>query len=155
MTAKELVQELEVKHIDYVLVPHERTEHASDEATALGVDQREVGKTLILKGEEGFVRVVLPASERIDLRVVRERLGDRELRLATEEEIATAYAGFELGAVPPFGGPAGDRVLVDRRILELDRVTFEAGTHRDSLKLRTDDLLTLTDADVADLCSEH
>ena len=155
MTTKELVDELEVKHIDYVLVPHEHTEHASDEATALGVDQREVGKTLVLKGQQGFVRVVLPASERIDLRIVRERLGDRELRLATEEELATAYADFELGAVPPFGGPTGDRVIVDRRILELEQVTFEAGTHEDSLKLRTDDLLALTDADVVDLCSEH
>ena len=155
MTTRDLVEELEKQHIDYEVVSHERTEHAADEAAAIGVPKREVGKTLILKSHRGYVRAVVPASERIDLHSVRERLDDRELRLATEEELGTAYAGFELGAVPPFGGPAGDRILVDRRIAELDHVTFEAGTHRESLKVRAADLVALTKADVLDLCSEQ
>ena len=155
MSTSELVEELDKRQIGYEVVLHERTEHAADEATALGVPQREVGKTLILKGDRGYVRAVLPASERLDLRSLRERLDDRELRLATEEELAEAYAGFELGAVPPFGGPTGDRVVVDRKIAELDQVTFEAGTHRESLRVRAVDLVALTKANVFDLCSEQ
>jgi Ala-tRNA(Pro) deacylase len=152
MITQELVGELRKSSIDFEVVPHEHTEHATDEAAALGISQQEVGKTLILKGSGGFVRAVLPASERLDLRSVRERLGDRDLRLATEEELASAYAGFELGAVPPFGGRDGDRVVVDRRIAELDRVVFEAGTHEESLRIGAADLVALTGADVLDLC---
>ncbi|HEY7691296.1 MAG TPA: YbaK/EbsC family protein [Gaiellaceae bacterium] len=154
METKELTSELSRQGIEYELLSHARTEHAADEAAALGVTERKVGKTLILKSGDRYVRAVLPASERLDLRRVREHLDDRELRLATEGELAEAYADFELGAVPPFGGRAGDRVLIDRRIAELDQVTLEAGTHVDSLTLRVRDLSTLTNAEVIDLCSE-
>jgi prolyl-tRNA editing enzyme YbaK/EbsC (Cys-tRNA(Pro) deacylase) len=35
----------------------------------------------------GFVLVVLPAARRLDLRLVREAVGDNHARLATEEEL--------------------------------------------------------------------
>ena len=45
---------------------------------------------------------VLPASERIDLRKVRELLeGGKSIHLASEDELARDYPDFELGAVPP------------------------------------------------------
>jgi prolyl-tRNA editing enzyme YbaK/EbsC (Cys-tRNA(Pro) deacylase) len=56
--------------------------------------------------------------------------------------------------VPPLGGPAGDRVVVDRRIAELEQVILEAGSHEQSIRLATDDLLALTHADVLDLCAD-
>jgi prolyl-tRNA editing enzyme YbaK/EbsC (Cys-tRNA(Pro) deacylase) len=59
---------------------------------------------------------------------------------------------FELGAVPPVGGPAGDRILVDRRLAARESVVFEFGAHDESIRLRTTDLLRLTHADVVDLC---
>ena len=77
-----------------------------------------MAKTLVLTADEGHFRVVLPASERIDLRKVRDHVeGGKSIHLATEGELAGDYPEFELGAVPPFGG-AGDRVLIDSRIAE-------------------------------------
>ena len=154
MTTQDLVEELSRADIEHELVRHRRTERAADEAAAVGVSQAEIGKTLILKSGDTYVRAVVPASERLNLRHARELLDDRGLRLATEEELADAYPGFELGAVPPFGGPAGDRVVVDRRIAQLDRVTFEAGAHEESLTLRPVDLIELTKATVLDLCRQ-
>jgi hypothetical protein len=59
----------------------------------------------------------------------RELLGDAKTTpLATEKELAGAYPMFELGAVPPFGGPAGDRTVVDRRLAEQESVLIEAGS---------------------------
>ena len=69
----------------------------------------------------------------------------------SESELVTAYPQFELGAVPPFGGPAGDRVVVDRRLVEQEHVVLEAGVHDTSLRLRTDDLLTAADAELVDV----
>jgi Ala-tRNA(Pro) deacylase len=151
MIAEGLLEDLVAEHIDCALVPHRRTEHARDEAAALGIPPDEVGKTLVVKGAEGYARIVLAASDRLDLLKLRELLDDRSLRLATEDELGVAYAEFELGAVPPVGGPAGDRVVVDRRIADLEKVTVEAGTHDQSLRLPTADLVTLTKAVVADV----
>ena len=98
------------------------------------------------------MRTVIPASERLDLHKVRDRLDDRKLRLATEQELAEDYCGFELGAVPPLGGPSGDVILADYRIADLDHVIVEAGTHEESIRMRAADLLTLTGAHLGDIC---
>jgi Ala-tRNA(Pro) deacylase len=140
---------------DYELIPHGHTERALDEATALGVRPEEVAKTIVVRTPEGYVRAVLPATERLDLRKVREHLGDgRHVRLASESELAEAYPDFELGAVPPFGGRSGDKVLVDPRIAERESIVFEAGTHDQSLRMKTADLLALTKAELVGICDE-
>jgi Ala-tRNA(Pro) deacylase len=114
-----------------------------------------VAKTLVLSTPAGHVRAVLPASERIDLRKVREHVeGGKRVHLATEEELGRDYPEFELGAVPPFGGGA-DRVLVDSRLAERDTVVLEAGSHERSVRLRTADLLRITRAEVVDLSQEY
>lgn len=154
MSTIDIVRELTEGRVEYELVPHEHTERAKDEAAALGVPLQEVGKTLILKSPRGYVRAVIPASERLDLHKVRDHLDDQWLRLATERELAADYAEFELGAVPPLGGPAGDRVIADRRIAELNRVIVEAGTHDQSIKIRAADLFALTGAGLADICAD-
>jgi Ala-tRNA(Pro) deacylase len=142
--------------IQYDLLPHEHTERAADEAKALGLPPAAVAKTLVLSAPEGRVRVVLPASERIDLRKARDYIeGGKEIHLATEEDLAREYPDFELGAVPPFGGPAGDRVLVDARIADQPSVVLEAGSHEHSVRLETADLLRLTEAETVDICKEE
>jgi Ala-tRNA(Pro) deacylase len=142
--------------IEYELLSHEHTERAADEAEALGLPPTAVAKTLVLTSPEGHVRVVLPASERIDLRKARDYVqGGKSIHLASEDELMRAYPEFELGAVPPFGGAAGDRVLVDARIAEQQSVVLEAGSHEQSVRLRADDLIRLAGAEIVDICKEE
>ena len=61
---------------------------------------------------------------------------------------------YELGAIPPFGVPAGDRVLCDRRLAQQDSIVLEAGSHNESLRMKTSDLLALTGAEVADIAAD-
>jgi Ala-tRNA(Pro) deacylase len=146
---------LDEASVEYELLPHPHTETAAAEADALGVDPSEVAKTLVLSTPAGYVRAVLPASERIDMRKLREHVeGGKRIHLATEEDLARDYPDFELGAVPPFGG-AEDRVLVDPRLAERETVVLEAGSHEQSVRVRTADLLRLTGADVVDLTEEY
>ena len=145
---------LDEANVEYELLPHPHTETAAAEADALGLDPGEVAKTLVLSTPAGYVRAVLPASERLDLRKVREHVeGGKRIHLATEEDLRRDYPDFELGAVPPFGG-AGDRVLVDTRLAGREKVVLEAGSHEQSVRIRTADLLEFTRADVLDLAQE-
>jgi Ala-tRNA(Pro) deacylase len=141
--------------IEYELLQHPRTETAVAEAEALGVNLKEVAKTLVLATAEGYVRTVLPASERLDLRKVRGHVtGGKRIHLASEEDLQRDYSAFDLGAVPPFGGPR-DRVLVDSGLAEQETIVLEAGSHEQSVRMRTADLLKLTQADVVDLVQEY
>jgi Ala-tRNA(Pro) deacylase len=140
----------------YELLPHAHTESAVAEAAALGVSPAAVGKTLLLSTPEGYVRAVLPASDRLDLRKVRGVVngGKHDVRLASEDDLRRDFGEFEVGAVPPFGGAGSDRVLLDQRLAARESVVVEAGSHDESLRLKTDDLIRLTGAQVADICQE-
>ena len=147
---------LEETGVDFDVLEHARTERAADEATALGIGPEEVAKTIVLVAPGGNVRAVLAASERIDLHKVAAVLevGGKKVHLATEDDLARDYAGFELGAVPPFGGPE-DRVIVDERLSARDSVVLEAGSHETSVRLKAADLVRLAKAQVADITREE
>jgi Ala-tRNA(Pro) deacylase len=148
----DLPRELDRAGVDYELFDHPHTERAADEARAIGVAPEQVAKTIVLAADDGYVRAVVAASDHLDLHKVRDVLGrDKHVRLATEAELVIAYPMYELGAVPPFGVPAGDRVLFDRWLAERDSIVIEAGTHEESLRMKTSDLLTLTAAEVVDI----
>ncbi len=152
----DLTSVLDEAGIEYELLSHAHTERAADEAEALGLPPTAVAKTLVLAAPEGHVRVALPASDRIDLHKVRNHVeGGKSIHLATEDELTRDYPEFELGAVPPFGGAAGDRVLVDPRVAEQRSVVLEAGSHEQSVRLGTADLLKLTRAEIVDICKEE
>jgi len=153
--AEELVGTLRDAGIEFEVLPHRRTTTAAAEAAALGVMPQMVAKTLVFRDDSGTrLRAVLPATSRVDLTRLAGAVGAEAVGLVEEAELVAAYPGFELGAVPPFGGPEGERVVVDRRLAEVDHVVLEAGVHNTSLRLRTDDLLTVADAQLADIAQD-
>jgi Ala-tRNA(Pro) deacylase len=147
---------LEEAGIDFDVLEHEHTERAADEAAALGIGPDEVAKTLVLVAPSGNVRAVLAASERVDMHKVAALLGvgGKKVRLASEDDLATDYPDFELGAVPPFGGRKDD-VLIDEQLARRDSVVLEAGSHDRSIRLKAADLVRLTRAQVADICRDE
>ena len=100
------------------------------------------------------MRAVLPASERIDLRKLREVCGGgkKNVHLASEEDLARDYPEFELGAVPPIGGSRRDPVIIDSRLAERDSLVLEAGSHEESVRVPISDLLRVGEAEIADIC---
>jgi Ala-tRNA(Pro) deacylase len=150
----DLIDELQRKHVEYTVLPHERTQTAAAEARTVGVDAHEVAKTVVVVTGDGYVRAVVAASDRLDLHKLTGAAGIADPRLATEAELGGAYPAFELGAVPPIGGPSGDRVVVDGRLAEHEAVVFEAGTHTHSIKLRMRDLLALSHAEIGDIAAD-
>jgi Ala-tRNA(Pro) deacylase len=150
---KELTTLLDGEGIAYERLPHRHTETADDEARALGLDPHEVAKTVVLSSEHGHVRAVIPSCNRVDANKVRRLLNMQgRLELSPEADLASTYPGFDVGAVPPVGGPAGDRVAVDRQVADRTSVVIEAGTHDASLRLGTTDLLVLAHAAIGDIC---
>src|SRR5436309_13099277 len=152
----DLTRLLDQAGADFDVLEHAHTERAADEAAALGIAADEVAKTLVLVAPAGNVRAVLAASERIDLHKVAALLGisDKQVHLATEDDLARDYRDFELGAVPPLGGPE-DPVIVDERLARRDSLVLEAGSHERSIRLKTTDLLRLSKAQEADICREE
>jgi Ala-tRNA(Pro) deacylase len=152
--ADALTKALDSAGVAYELLEHARTDRAADEAAALGLAPNEVAKTIVVTAGGENTRVLLPASDRVDLHKLRDLLETgKELHLLSEDDLGRDYPEFELGAVPPLGGRA-DAVVVDRRIADLERVVFEAGEHDRSVRVSAADLVAATGARVADVCAD-
>lgn len=145
-----LIEQLRRSNIEFEVLPHSRTQTATGEARALDVAPQATAKTVIVRADGGCIRAVVPASRRLDVEKLGELLGVRPT-LLTEAELDGCYPQFELGAVPPFGGPEGDKVVFDSDLAECSYVVFEAGTHDASLRLRSLDLIGVSHAEVADI----
>jgi Ala-tRNA(Pro) deacylase len=146
---------LEDAGVDHEVVEHEPTYSAEQEARATSEEPRHTAKTLLLHDHGGWRLAVLPANHRLDLEKARRLLGGtRHLRLATEEEIANEFPGFDVGALPPVGPQLPLPEVVDVRLLYRDHVVCAAGDHRHGVRLDPRDILRMAEPRVGDLC-EH
>jgi Ala-tRNA(Pro) deacylase len=122
--------------VAFEVVPHRRAFTSMQEARELGVAADEVLKTVALRSQGKYVLAVVPASRRLDLRLVRQTLEDPAARLASEAELGADFPGYELGALPPLGVP----LLVDPEALDHETVLFAAGNETESVRAGTAEL---------------
>jgi prolyl-tRNA editing enzyme YbaK/EbsC (Cys-tRNA(Pro) deacylase) len=95
VAAMSLVTEhLEQQGATFEVLVHRQAYTSIEEARVLGVDADEVLKTLAVRNGPGHVLVVIPAVRRLDLRLVREALGDNHARLASEDELGHDFPDY-------------------------------------------------------------
>ena len=157
MAAPALTEVLDSAGVQYQVIPHAHSETSADQARALGLPLDAVAKTLVVETAQGNIRAVLPASERISSAKLAELLGERRksIHLVAEKTLRTDYPEFEFGAVPPIGGAHRDPVIVDTHVAGHDSIVLEAGSHDDSIRIATDDLVRVAKARIADICVEE
>ena len=149
-------QHLDEVGISYEVVEHEQVFSAASEALASGMPPDNAAKSVLLHDEAGYRLAVIPASDRLDLRKVGDLLetSKAKVRLATEDEMGTDFPDFELGAIPPLGEMLPAPEIVDRRVLEHDRVLCNGGDHTHSVLLDPKEIVRASGAQVADVCED-
>jgi Ala-tRNA(Pro) deacylase len=153
--AASIAEYLEGEGVQYELVEHEPTMSAAAEAEATHRPQQKVAKTVVVRDRGGYILAIVPASERLDVGKLRDLLeASKSMRLATEEEMSRDFPTIEVGATPPVGPMLPHAEVVDRRLLEEDRILCSGGDHRHSIVLDPRDVVRMTDARVADVCED-
>ena len=118
---------------------HEPTPTSEDSARVRGEPLEVGGKALVLKVDASFIVLVLSAARKLDSRRLRTALGARKIRFATREELFER-TGLVPGSVPPFGEPLLPLPLVvDRSVLENERIAFNAGSLEQSIIMSVED----------------
>ncbi len=137
----QVTEHLETHGVPFEPIAHRQAYTSIDEARALGIDASEVVKTVAVRVAGGYALMAIPATGRLDMHLVQAAVGDRHVRLATEEELRGDFPGFELGALPPLGSLLGAPLFVDQDVLRRETVVFAAGSQTESVQLKTADLL--------------
>ncbi len=132
---------LKAERVDFDLLPHQDTYNAQSMAQTLHVSGHHVAKTVLLRADRGktYVVAVLPASRQVDLEMVSEMLGGRDIDVASEQEVADHCTDCELGVLPPFGSYYGMMTIVDASLDEDYEIVFEGNNHHEAIRMLFDD----------------
>ena len=143
MILKTLTQYLDEKNKKYTVVTHSPSFTAQEVAQSAHVSGEDMAKTVIVWMDGAMTMVVLPASHMIDFTLLRTQCGARDLELANESEFMDRFPDCEVGAMPPFGNLFNMRVFVASVLKERHEIVFNAGTHRDLIRMAYADFESL------------
>jgi Ala-tRNA(Pro) deacylase len=153
MAAVKLKNFLNSRGVRYVTIEHSPAYTAAETAASAHVSGRDFAKTVIVETGGGMAMVVLPANRKIVLSDLREMLGDPNLKLSSEDEFIARFPDCELGAMPPFGNLYGLPVYVAQSLADEPEIAFNAGTHREVIKLSYADFANLVEPRVLDFAT--
>ena len=126
------------------------TRSAPEAAEAVGCDVAQIAKSLVFRGAATDEPLLVIASG-------ANRVSEEKLSGLAGEPIRKADAdfvrertGFAIGGVAPVGHTKPPRTWIDRDLLEYESVWAAAGTPRALFSIRSEDLVKVTGATVAD-----
>lgn len=135
MILKQLVDFLDSNKAKYIVISHSPAFTAQDVAQSAHIPGKEVAKTVIVWMDGTMAMSVLPASQMVDFNLLKEVTGAKNVELATESEFKDRFPDCEVGAMPPFGNLFNMRVFAASSLAEDKEIAFNAGSHREVLKM--------------------
>lgn len=137
MDCKEkLVKYFHENGVEYTAVTHPTVYTAQEVAAVEKVPGRQFAKVTMVVADGKVVMLVLPASHRIDFSKLKAALPAKEARLAQETQFADLFPDCDTGAMPPFGPLYNVPMYVDTALTTDPEIVFNAGTHRETLRIK-------------------
>jgi Ala-tRNA(Pro) deacylase len=140
---------LDSHHVKYVVISHSVAYTAQGIAALAHISGKELAKTVIVKCDGKLAMAVLPALALVDLSALQKVAGAQQIELATEGEFKGRFPDCETGAMPPFGNLYDMPVFVDESLTRDKEIAFNAGSHRELVRLAYEDFATLVKPQVA------
>jgi Ala-tRNA(Pro) deacylase len=142
--------------LDEAKVPYEVYNHAlaytaQEIAAKQHFSGNEMAKVVMLEVDDKLVMGVIRGNDKISLNEVRDSLGARHVRLASEDEFIARFPECEIGAMPPFGNLFGLKVFVDAALAKDEYIYFNAGNHVQTVHLKYKDFERLVKPETAHL----
>jgi Ala-tRNA(Pro) deacylase len=132
---KQITDFLDSHQIAYQHCTHSPAFTAQGLAHIQHISGKLLAKVVMIMADDRIVMTVLPASHRVDLTVLPTLLNAKTVRLATENEFKDIFPDCELGAMPPFGNLYHIEVWVDEALRAHPTLTFNAGTHAETIQM--------------------
>ncbi len=130
------------KHLDKLKLAYKVVDLGSKVFTVKGIkdsgaDEKEIVKTLIIRGNDGLVALVLRGEDRVDFKKVRKIFGSKS-ELARGQEVVEV-AKVPVGAVCPILLEAG--VVFDKQVMKLTKVHMGSGDLTRGMEMKLEGLL--------------
>ena len=133
----------------YLDIPTPTVETA---ARAVGTQPENIVKSILFLVDNQPVLAITCGNHHVDRRPIARKfgVGRKRVKLATPEDVLQ-LAGFEVGAMPPFGHLRPIPTLIDRRVMEHNPVYAGGGAENALIRLNPGDIQKATGAQTMDL----
>ena len=102
-------------------------------------------------GGKFFAMFIVPGDIKFDIKKAKELFNAKDIRFATEDEVSEITNGVKVGGVPPFGNLFGLEVYADSKVLDNDKIIFNAGDKRVSIAIDPADYAKLVSPEVVEI----
>jgi Cys-tRNA(Pro)/Cys-tRNA(Cys) deacylase len=142
---------LEQNGIWHRFIGKPETIHTSDAAKAAGVELHRLTKNLVSETDRGEnVVLVIPGDRKVDLKAAAHALSVHKVVLVPFDQ-AAKISGYSPGATPSIRHKTEMRTVIDKSLLQYDTVYCGGGSRERLLELKTEDIIKLNNAILADI----
>src|ERR1700693_1438837 len=134
---------LDRNRIQYLVISHSVAYTAQGIAALTHTPGKELAKTVMVMVDGRLAMAAVAASSRVDLYRLKKYLGADLVELASEFEFRDRFPDCETGSMPPFGNLYNMDVFVDQSLAEDKEIAFNAGSHRELVRMKFADFRDL------------
>jgi Ala-tRNA(Pro) deacylase len=135
MPIKKLKEFLDKQKVKYMVCIHSTAYTAQEIAATAHIRGKDLAKTVMVKLDGKLAMIVLTASQRVNFDLLKKLSKAKKIELASEDEFQSYFPDCEVGAMPPFGNIYKMQVYADKKLSEDKEIAFNAGSHRELIKL--------------------
>ena len=135
MPTQRLKEFLDSNKVKYVAISHSQAFTAQEIAASAHIPGRQLAKTVMVTLGGEMAMAVLPATDHVDLRLLKKAAGVKKAQLADEKEFKDLFPDCEIGAMPPFGNLYDLEVYVAASLAEGEDIAFNAGSHTELIQM--------------------
>jgi len=151
MTVSRLKHCLDDHHVKYMTINHLAAYTAQETAESAHIHGNELAKTVMVKLDGKLAMAVLPASQKLNLNLLKLAAGASKAELAQEAEFRDKFPECELGAMPPFGNLYGMEVFVAETLTADAEIAFNSGSHTELIRMSYKDFERLVEPRIVKL----
>jgi Ala-tRNA(Pro) deacylase len=139
MPNKRIKDYLDSHNVKYIIISHSIAFTAQEIAASVHISGHEMAKTVIIKLDGKLAMAVLPATYKVNFGVLKDIVGSKDVKLATEQDFQHRFPDCDLGAMPPFGNLWNMDVYVSERLSYNSDIVFNAGSHTELIRMNFKD----------------
>lgn len=139
-TPKKILSYLTKNKILHELLEHKTVYTAYDVAQTLKSKMEEIVKPLLVRVDQRYVVVAIPAHTSLDLPKLKKVLAAKTANLAKESAVQKLLK-VKAGSLTAFGSVHGLEVVLDKSLSKMSRAIFSAGSFTESFRVKMKDFI--------------
>ena len=139
---EKIINLLKTSKVVHRIYQHEPVYTSEQAAKIRGTSLQQGAKALVMIADKKPIMLVLSGANKVDSKKFKQNFKIKDLRMATAEEVEE-ITGLKIGSIPPFGNIFELKTFVDEKLGQNQEITFNAGSHTQSMKMSYKDFVKL------------